>query len=53
MRLAEFISRDMEPILVQWEAFAASLLPAAANMESSALRDHAQQILRAVAVEVR
>jgi signal transduction histidine kinase len=53
MRLADFISRDMEPILAQWEAFAASLLPAAANMEQSALRDHAQQILRAVAEDLR
>jgi len=48
MRLADFILRDMEAILVQWEAFAGSLLPAAANMRSLALRDHAQQILEAV-----
>ena len=53
MRLADFISRDMEPILAQWEAFAATLLPAAANMESSALRDHAEQILHAVAKNLR
>jgi len=53
MRLADFISRDMEPILAQWEAFAATLLPAAANMKSSALRDHAQQILHAVAKDLR
>jgi hypothetical protein len=32
MRLAAFILRDMEPILAQWEAFAATLLPAAANL---------------------
>jgi hypothetical protein len=31
MRLADFISRDMEPILAQWEAFAATLMPAAAT----------------------
>jgi signal transduction histidine kinase len=48
MRLSEFILRDMEAILVQWEAFAATQLPAAANMKSLALRDHAQEILRAV-----
>ena len=53
MRLADFILRDMEPILAQWEAFAATLLPAAANMESLALRDHAQQILHAVAEDLR
>ena len=48
MRLAEFILRDMENILVQWEAFAAGRLPAAASMEPLALRDHAQPILEAV-----
>jgi signal transduction histidine kinase len=53
MRLADFIARDEEPILAQWEAFAATLLPAAANMESSGLRDHAQQILHAVAKDLR
>jgi signal transduction histidine kinase len=53
MRLADFISQDMEPILAHWEAFAATLVPAAANMESLALRDHAQQILLAVATDLR
>jgi signal transduction histidine kinase len=53
MRLADFISRDIEPILEQWEAFAATLLPAAANMESLGLRDHAEQILHAVAKDLR
>ena len=48
MRLADFIRRDMEAILAQWEAFAAAQLPAAASMKSLALRDHAQQILEAV-----
>src|ERR1700679_3279650 len=48
MRLADFIQRDLEAILIQWEAFAATLLPAAADMDSQALRDHAEQILRAV-----
>lgn len=53
MRLADFILRDMEPILAQWEAFAATLMPAAANMGASGLRNHAQQILRAVAQDLR
>jgi len=48
MRLADFILRDMEIILAQWEVFAGTLLPAAANIKSLALRDHAQQILEAV-----
>ncbi|MEX3859720.1 ATP-binding protein [Paraburkholderia sp. BR10923] len=53
MRLADFISRDIEPILAQWEAFAATLLPAAGKMGSLALRDHAQQILEAIATDLR
>jgi hypothetical protein len=32
MPRADFILRDMEPILAQWEAFAATLLPTAANL---------------------
>ena len=48
MRLSEFILRDMEHILIHWEEFASTQLPAAASMESLALRDHAQEILRAV-----
>jgi signal transduction histidine kinase len=52
MRLAEFILQDMEAILAEWEAFAATLLPAAAGLTSLALRDHAQQILEAVAKDL-
>jgi signal transduction histidine kinase len=53
MRLADFILRDMEPILAQWEAFAATLMPAAASMGTLGLRDHAEQILQAVAKDLR
>ncbi len=53
MRLADFISRNVEAILGQWEAFAATLLPAAAHMESKGLRDHAEQILLAVIKDLR
>ena len=52
MRLADFILQNIEPILEQWEAFAASLLPAARNLDSHALRDDAQQILEAVAKDL-
>ncbi|SOY58658.1 sensor histidine kinase [Cupriavidus taiwanensis] len=48
MRLAEFILRDMSRILTEWEAFAATIMPAARHMDAPALRDHAQQILHAV-----
>ena len=52
MRLAEFILHDMEAILANWEAFAATLLPAAEAMTPLALRDHAQHILEAVAKDL-
>jgi signal transduction histidine kinase len=52
MRLAEFIPRNMEPILASWEVFATTLQPAAGGMTSLALRDHAKQILEAVAADL-
>src|SRR3984957_7596573 len=52
MRLADFIKRDMEAILREWETFAAAQLPAAADMDSLALRDHAEQLLRAVVKDI-
>ena len=51
-RLADFILSDMEAIVADWEAFARTLLPASNGMESLALRDHAQQILQAIAVDL-
>ena len=52
MRLAEFILNRMESILVEWEAFAGTLLPAAGGMTPLALRDHAHSILEAVAKDL-
>ena len=46
MRLAEFILRNTEPILLEWEAFARGIQPGS-KMEPLALRDHAEEILRA------
>src|SRR5215218_406164 len=48
MRLAEFIATNTEPILAEWEAFARSVKPGA-KMDALALRDHAEDILRATA----
>jgi len=50
--MADFILRDMESILAKWEEFAATCLPAAASMDSLELRDHARQILEAVAADL-
>jgi signal transduction histidine kinase len=52
MRLADFILRDMESILAAWEAFASVQMPAAKHMNSVALRDHAWQLLEAVAKDL-
>jgi len=52
MRLADFILENMEAILANWEAFAAGRMPAARHMDSFALRDHAEQILHAIALDL-
>ena len=52
MRLATFITENLEAILVEWEAFATSILAPGHNMTSLALRDHAKQILQAIAVDI-
>jgi signal transduction histidine kinase len=51
MRLADFILKNIEPILAEWEAFARSV-PPGATMDQLALRDHAQDILRATALDM-
>lgn len=52
MRLSEYILTKMEDILVEWESFAKLLYPTKANMSSAGLRDHAKQILHAVAADL-
>ena len=52
MSLAEFITANMESFLVEWEAFALTRLPAAASMSNLELRDHAQQILETIAIDL-
>jgi signal transduction histidine kinase len=52
MRLAQFIIENTEELLVEWEAFALSLLPPGHKMTSLALRDHATQILMAIAQDI-
>jgi signal transduction histidine kinase len=42
----------MDEILTEWETFAATRLPAAATMTPLALRDHAKQILEAIAKDL-
>ncbi|WP_426136367.1 ATP-binding protein [Pseudomonas sp. PWP3-1b2] len=53
MRLADFILKNIEPILQKWEDFAKTLTPAADCMDSTELRDHAEQMLRAIAADLK
>ena len=50
--LADFILHHMQAILAEWEDFARTLLPAAGGLDSLTLRDHAQQILEAIAKDL-
>lgn len=52
MRLADFILNNLEPILGEWEVFARSIWPGAATNPLT-LRDHAEQILRAMARDMK
>jgi signal transduction histidine kinase len=52
MRLDRFIRERMEEILAEWEAFAKTIAPVASNMSDLALRDHAKQILTAIALDI-
>ncbi len=47
MRLAKFIKQNIEPILVEWEAFARTIPPAGA-MSVHDLRHHAKDVLLAI-----
>ena len=53
MRLADFIISEVDSIVVEWEAFARTCLPAAHRMSELQLRDHARQILEAIAADLR
>ena len=52
MTLADFIKENIAQILTEWEAFAVTLQPAAETMTSLALRDHAKEILLAMARDI-
>ena len=53
MGLSEFITREAARIMAEFEAFAMQQLPAAAEMDVAALRDHARQVLEAIALDMR
>jgi signal transduction histidine kinase len=52
MRLAEFIRKNREAIVSEWEEFARTRLPVAAEMTPSQLRDHAVELIQAAATDL-
>ena len=52
MRLGPFITENMEQILVEWEAFATTIVPPALTMNSEALRNHAKQMLEEIVIDL-
>ena len=52
MRLANFILKDIETILVEWEKFAATLVPEAMRMDRAMLRDHGKLMLEVIAKDL-
>jgi signal transduction histidine kinase len=52
MSLSHFIIENLEEILIEWEAFARSLLSPGQVMTPLALRDHSKEILRAIAEDI-
>lgn len=53
MRLSDFIEQNREAIVVEWEAFARATIAPAKTMSTLALRNHASQILIAIAKDMR
>ena len=51
--LADFIQEERDAIVAEWEAFARTLFPAAGAMNALALRDHAHEILTAIARDIK
>jgi signal transduction histidine kinase len=53
MRLSEFIHKNTEQIVDEWEAFARTLTPAANDMTPLALRDHIHEILNFIIYDIK
>ena len=52
VRLSQFILDHMEELLSEWELSARTLLPANKELNQSALRDDAENVLRAIAADM-
>jgi signal transduction histidine kinase len=47
-----FIIEHLDEITAEWEAFARTVSPASATMDSAGLRDHVRQMLQAIATDI-
>jgi signal transduction histidine kinase len=52
VRLPAFIRENMEQLLSEWESFAQELLPPGKTLNQAALRDDAETLLRAIALDM-
>lgn len=52
MRLSRFILKNLEPILIAWEKFAATLVPASQRVNQVLLRDHLKKMLETIAADL-
>jgi signal transduction histidine kinase len=52
VRLSKFVLDHLEEILGDWESFAQTLLPAGKTLNATALRDDAENLLRAIALDM-
>jgi signal transduction histidine kinase len=53
MNLSTFVFENLEAILREWEEFARSILPATRGMSAERLRDHAKEMLIAIAKDIQ
>lgn len=53
MRLFDFILENLEPILQAWEDFARTIETSGTDLDKEALRDHAEQMLRAMVNDLK
>jgi signal transduction histidine kinase len=53
MRLHDFILKNREQILVEWEEFARTREPASITMDVTALRDHASEMLTVIVADLK
>ncbi|KWT07331.1 hypothetical protein AL047_19930 [Pseudomonas syringae pv. broussonetiae] len=53
MRLSGFILENIEPIVLEWTDFARTMSTLGEPLDTKELRDHAEQMLRAIATDLR